>query len=87
MASSHEFALGLVGTWDWRSIDFAREFVFARVFARARVLADSGGMYTVLISRSGRVYITGHNNKYQLCLGDAYTDTAFMDHFHEVQPW
>ena len=61
--------------------------MFTHTFAIARVPADFGGIHTVAISRSGRVYTRGHNNTYQLCIRDAYNNTAFVDYFHEVRPW
>ena len=56
--------------------------LFAHALARVR-----GGMHIVLVSWSGRVYTTGHKNKYQLCLGDAYNNTAFVDYSHKVRLW
>ena len=63
--------------------------LFKRVFAGNGVPADSGGMHAVLISEDGKVYTTGINNKYQLCLGKKfdYEDKdydGFVDLFHEV---
>ena len=57
---------------------------FKRVFAGVGMPADSGGMHAVLISEDGRVFISGNNNKYQLCLGEKYDDVEYVDIFHEV---
>ena len=58
--------------------------MFAPLFICALVPEESGSMYTVLISWNGRVYATGYNNKYQLCLVDTYNNAAFVDYFHKV---
>lgn len=57
---------------------------FKRAYGGVGVPADTGGMHAVLISEDGRVYISGNNNKYQLCLGDAFDEVDFVDTFHEV---
>ena len=57
---------------------------FKRAFAGVGVPADSGGMHAVLISMDGKVYITGNNNKHQLCLGKKYDDVEFVEYFHEI---
>lgn len=55
---------------------------FERVYAGVGIPADSGEMHSVLISKDGRVYTTGNNNKGQLCIG---TDDDSVDLFHEVK--
>jgi len=55
---------------------------FARVYAGAGVPSESGEMHALLISKDGRAYVSGNNNKGQLCLG---TDTEYVDYFHEVK--
>merc|ERR1711957_722607 len=45
---------------------------------------ESEAMHAVLISRDGRVFITGSNIKGQLCLGAEYDSTDFVEDFHEV---
>ena len=57
---------------------------FNRAFGGVGVEADSGGMHTVLISRDGKVYISGYNNKGQLCLGKDPSKEEFVNYFHEV---
>lgn len=57
---------------------------FQQAFGGVGVEADSGGMHTVLISRDRRVYISGYNNKGQLCLGKDPSDEEFVNYFHEV---
>jgi len=55
---------------------------FKRVYAGVGIPADSGEMHSVLIAQNGKVYITGNNNKGQLCLGDDKIE--YVDEFHEV---
>lgn len=57
---------------------------FQRVYAGVGASPESDAMHAVLISKDGRVFITGSNSKYQLCLGEGYDDTDFVEEFHEV---
>ena len=56
---------------------------FRFVYAGAGVPADSGEMHSAAIDFNGDVWITGNNNKGQLCLGDD-GDGNFRDSFHKV---
>jgi len=56
---------------------------FQVAYAGVGASANSEAMHAVLIS-DGRVFITGSNSKQQLCLGDEYDNTAFVEEFHEV---
>lgn len=40
-------------------------------------------MHSLLISKDGKAYVTGNNNKGQLCLGSL--DEDYVDYFHEVK--
>ena len=87
-----QFCVGEVGGTEpfhiEKVVDARGKLVFAPPFERAiagvGVAADSGGMHTVLISRDGRVYTSGNNNKHQLCLGEGYDAVEAVDYFHEV---
>ena len=87
-----EFCVGSVGGDDPFLIEYVMDAsgkqvfapLFKRAFAGVGVPADSGPMHAVLISRDGRVYISGNNNDYQLCLGEEYNDVEYVDYFHEV---
>lgn len=56
---------------------------FLKAYGGVGVPADSGEMHSLLISQDGRVYVSGNNNKGQLCLGDLKED--YVDYFHEVK--
>ncbi|KAL3773023.1 hypothetical protein ACHAW5_000988 [Stephanodiscus triporus] len=43
---------------------------FVKAFAGAEDTASSGSIHTLLIDKDGQVWVTGSNNKGQLCLGD-----------------
>lgn len=55
---------------------------FERVYAGVGVPADSGEMHSLVISKDGRAYVAGNNNKGQLCLGDL--KSPYEDLFHQV---
>ncbi|EJK48018.1 hypothetical protein THAOC_33222, partial [Thalassiosira oceanica] len=60
------------------------DFPFFRfVYAAAGVPADSGEMHAAAIDFNGDVWVTGNNNKGQLCLGE-FGDLNFRDSFHKV---
>ena len=56
---------------------------FRFVYAGAGVPADSGEMHSAAIDFNGDVWITGNNNKGQLCLGDDGGGNL-RDSFHKV---
>jgi alpha-tubulin suppressor-like RCC1 family protein len=55
---------------------------FARVYAGVGVASDSGEMHSLLIAQNGKAYISGSNNRGQLCVGEL--NTEYVDLFHEV---
>lgn len=57
---------------------------FQRAYAGVGASFDSDVMHSVLISKGGKVFITGSNSNYQLCLGEEYDNTDFVVDFHEV---
>lgn len=56
---------------------------FVRAYAGIGVASDSGEMHSLLISRDGKAYVSGSNNKGQLCLGESAVGKS-VDTFHEV---
>lgn len=44
--------------------------LFVKAFAGAEEMASSGSIHTLLIDEDGQAWVTGSNNKGQLCLGD-----------------
>jgi alpha-tubulin suppressor-like RCC1 family protein len=54
---------------------------FQLAFAGVGVGSDSGAMHALLISQDGKAYLSGNNNKGQLCLGNVDP----VDLFHEVK--
>jgi alpha-tubulin suppressor-like RCC1 family protein len=54
---------------------------FQHVYAGVGVQSDSGAMHALLISEDGKAYLSGDNNKGQLCLGNLDP----VDYFHEVK--
>ncbi len=55
--------------------------LFQLAFAGVGVGSDSGAMHALLISQDGKAYLSGNNNKGQLCLGNEDS----VDLFHEVK--
>jgi alpha-tubulin suppressor-like RCC1 family protein len=54
---------------------------FRHAYAGVGVASDSGAMHALLISEDGKAYLSGNNNKGQLCLGNLDP----VDYFHEVK--
>jgi alpha-tubulin suppressor-like RCC1 family protein len=54
---------------------------FRHAYAGVGVASDSGAMHALLISEDGKAYVSGNNNKGQLCLGNKDP----TDFFHEVK--
>ena len=55
---------------------------FVLVYAGSGPQSDSGSMHSLIISENGKAYVSGNNNKGQLCLGDL--GTTSVDMFTEV---
>lgn len=56
---------------------------FIHAYAGVGVTSDSGAMHAMMISEDGKAYLSGSNNKGQLCLGDL--NQKYVDYFHEVK--
>ena len=57
--------------------------LFSNVYCGVGVPADSGEMHSAILSEDGVLYITGNNNKGQLCLGS--DEPEQVNYFHEVK--
>ncbi len=63
---------------DGKKVDAPR---FRHAYAGVGVASDSGAMHALLISEDGKAYLSGNNNKGQLCLGNIDP----VVYFHEVK--
>ena len=52
--------------------------IFDKAYTGAIASANTGEMHSLLIDQDGNVYVTGNNNRGQLCLGD--TEARFIPH-------
>jgi len=90
--SEKEFCVSAAGRMEAQPIEEVRNAKgkeekapdFELAIAGLGVEADSGGMHAVLVSKDGRVYISGSNTKGQLCLGKKFENVEYVDYFHEV---